>query len=56
MQAHTSYSVSELKLEALGIRETGIYGPEVGVLGLILNIVFATVLWQYWKVRAAKPA
>jgi hypothetical protein len=43
------------KVGALGIRETGIYGPEVGVLGLTLNIVFAAVLWYCWKVREAKP-
>ena len=31
---------------ALGIKETAIYGPEIGVLGLILNVVFAVVLWR----------
>src|SRR5215813_2709313 len=43
------------KVGALGIRETGIYGPEVGVLGLTLNIIFAAVLWYCWKVRRARP-
>ena len=31
---------------ALRIEETAIYGPEVGALGLALNLVFAVVLWQ----------
>jgi len=30
---------------ALGIHNTALYGPEVGVLGLILNLAFAAVLW-----------
>lgn len=30
---------------ALGIGNTAIYGPEVGVLGLGLNVVFASVVW-----------
>lgn len=34
---------------ALGIRETALYGPEVGITGLILNLVFAAVLWQRCK-------
>ena len=33
---------------ALGIKETAIYGPEVGVLGLVLNAVFVAVLWRWW--------
>jgi hypothetical protein len=35
------------KVGALGIQETSIYGPEVGVLGLVLNLVFAAALWQW---------
>lgn len=30
------------KVGALGITETAIYGPEVGILGLIVNVVFAS--------------
>jgi membrane protease YdiL (CAAX protease family) len=30
---------------ALGIRDINIYGPEVGVLGLALNVVCAFLLW-----------
>ena len=32
------------KVGALGITETAIYGPEVGILGLIVNAVFAAAL------------
>jgi uncharacterized protein len=38
---------------ALGIKQTGLYGPEVGVLGLVLNLAFATVLWLCVKRRVA---
>jgi membrane protease YdiL (CAAX protease family) len=30
---------------ALGIANTAVYGPEVGVLGLLLNLGFAAILW-----------
>ena len=30
---------------ALGVKNTAIFGPEVGVLGLVLNLVFAVGLW-----------
>jgi membrane protease YdiL (CAAX protease family) len=33
----------------LGIQQNGFYGPEVGVLGLALNMVFALGLWQWCK-------
>ena len=39
----------------LGIHPTSIFGPEVGVLGLVLNIVFAVVLWRWWKMRQSLP-
>lgn len=26
------------------------YGPEVGTLGLALNVVFAALLWRWWRV------
>lgn len=38
---------------ALGVKETAIYGPEVGFLGLLLNIVFAAALWRWWASRKA---
>ena len=37
------------KVGALGIEATHIYGPEVGVLGLVLNAVFAFGLWRWMK-------
>jgi uncharacterized protein len=32
---------------ALGILNTAIYGPEVGLLGLVLNLAVATLLWRW---------
>ncbi len=40
------------RVGALGIAKTAIYGPEVGVLGLALNITFAAALWR-WSSRKA---
>jgi membrane protease YdiL (CAAX protease family) len=37
------------KVGALGVKQTALYGPEVGVLGLALNVVVATALWQLWR-------
>ena len=34
------------KVGELGIEKTAWYGPEVGVLGLVLNALFALVLWR----------
>lgn len=34
---------------ALGIQKTAIYGPEVGVVGLLIDLIFAAVLWQACK-------
>jgi hypothetical protein len=44
------------KVGALGIENTTIYGPEVGILGLVLNVSFAAALWQWWKARARHAA
>jgi membrane protease YdiL (CAAX protease family) len=35
------------KVGTLGIESTWLYGPEVGVLGLVLNLAFAAVLWRF---------
>ncbi len=35
------------KVGALGIEQTHIYGPEVGLLGLVLNLAFVSALW-FW--------
>jgi membrane protease YdiL (CAAX protease family) len=39
---------------ALGVENTAFYGPEVGVLGLVLNALFAIALWRYCQ-RSGKP-
>ncbi|MBV8199879.1 MAG: CPBP family intramembrane metalloprotease [Acidobacteria bacterium] len=44
------------KVGALGIKDTAVFGPEVGVLGLALNIVFAALLWRWWKAQIAARA
>jgi uncharacterized protein len=39
------------KTGALGIRDTALYGPEVGLVGLALNAAFAIALWRWWRTR-----
>jgi len=39
------------KVGALGIVETPVYGPEVGFVGLVLNVAFAAALWAWWNSR-----
>jgi membrane protease YdiL (CAAX protease family) len=34
------------KVGALGITETHLYGPEVGLLGIVLGAVFLTLIWR----------
>jgi membrane protease YdiL (CAAX protease family) len=34
------------KVGALGISETELYGPEVGLLGIVLGVSFLTLLWH----------
>ena len=41
------------KVGALGIEQTHIFGPEVGVLGIGLNLAFAGVLWIWIRKSAA---
>ncbi len=42
-------------LGVLGIHNTGVFGPEVGLVGLALNLAFAAVLWRgYSRGRAIK--
>jgi uncharacterized protein len=42
-------------LGVLGIHNTGVFGPEVGLVGLALNLAFAAVLWRgYSRDRAIK--
>jgi membrane protease YdiL (CAAX protease family) len=37
---------------ALGIKQTAIYGPEIGLLGLGLNAAFAALLWFWYRARS----
>lgn len=37
------------RVGALGIQETHIYGPEVGVVGIVLNVLFAAALYRVIK-------
>jgi membrane protease YdiL (CAAX protease family) len=38
-----------IRAGALGITNTMMFGPEIGVLGLLVNVVFVVALWQWWK-------
>lgn len=44
------------KVGALGVEKTAIYSPEVGVLGLALNVVFFVILWRWWKGKDGEAA
>ena len=44
------------RVGALGIKNTGLFGPEVGVLGLVLNLLFAAALWTWPKPQDHKTA
>lgn len=44
------------KVGALGIVETPLYGPEVGFVGLVLNVAFAAALGLWWKARGRDHA
>ena len=41
---------------ALGVKQTAIYGPESGFLGLGLNLILAIALWRWWTVRQRNAA
>jgi len=43
------------KTGALGIEDTGIYGPEAGILGLALNLIFLAALW-WWRPATDFPS
>lgn len=40
-----------VKTGALGITRTAIFGPEIGLLGLGLNLIFAYLLWRWLIAR-----
>jgi membrane protease YdiL (CAAX protease family) len=44
------------RVGALGVEATYIYGPEVGVIGLGLNAVFAFALWRGLRTRHRLPS
>ena len=39
---------------ALGIQPVIIYGPEVGVVGIMLNMIFFTWLWRIYKLKYSR--
>jgi membrane protease YdiL (CAAX protease family) len=49
--AYELYGFGE-KVGALGIQQTHIYGPEVGVVGVALNAGFALIVWRLYIARA----
>jgi membrane protease YdiL (CAAX protease family) len=40
------------KVGALGIEKTHIFGPEVGIIGIALNVAFAVILWRLYVNRS----
>ena len=42
------------KIGALGIEQTHIYGPEVGILGIGLNLLFFVYLWRKYATQDAE--
>jgi membrane protease YdiL (CAAX protease family) len=40
-----------IKVGALGITNTAMFGPEIGIVGLVSNLIFAVVLWRWWNAR-----
>ncbi len=41
------------KVGALGIVDTHIYGPEVGLLGIALGLAFLTLIWRIYATKVA---
>jgi hypothetical protein len=42
------------KVGALGIDQTHLYGPEVGLLGILLNAAFVLLIWLFFVGTAGK--
>ena len=40
------------RVGALGIKETHVFGPEVGVVGVVINSLFVLGLWLWWRARS----
>jgi len=51
--AYALYGFGE-KAGALGIEKTHIFGPEVGILGIVLNVAFAVILWRLYVSRSQR--
>lgn len=41
------------RVGALGIEQTHIYGPEVGLAGIVANLIAAAALWAWWRNHTA---
>jgi membrane protease YdiL (CAAX protease family) len=41
------------RIGALGVKQLAIFGPEIGAVGLAMNLMFAAVLWRSLLVRGA---
>lgn len=48
--AYSLFAFGE-KTGALGVRNTAVYGPEIGVVGLAVNTMFVAALWWWWRSR-----
>jgi membrane protease YdiL (CAAX protease family) len=46
----------ETRTGALGITDTAVYGPEAGIVGLGLNVLFLAVLWWWCRQRIGNAA
>jgi uncharacterized protein len=44
------------KVGALGVTHTAIFGPEIGILGLVINVLVAAVLGTVWSRRTIQAA
>lgn len=42
------------RLGALGVKQLAIFAPEIGIVGLVTNLVFAAVLWRLSRSRASR--
>lgn len=51
--AYTLFGVGA-RVGALGITDKATYGVEVGIVGLLLNLVFAIALWLWWKSQSGR--
>ena len=37
------------KVGALGVEQTALYGPEVGALGLAMNVILVAAACRWWR-------